>query len=66
MITTGSLSSQDRLGFLNSEDMISQVNIYVMDIMWILYDVYVWRSNSWFCKASLRICYISLFECKSP
>ena len=20
--------------------------------------------NSWFCKASLRICYVSLFECK--
>ena len=22
--------------------------------------------NSWFCKASLRICYVRLFECKSP
>ena len=22
--------------------------------------------NSWFCKASLRICYVSLFECKNP
>ena len=21
---------------------------------------------SWFCKASLRICYVTLFECKSP
>ena len=36
MITTGSL---------NSQDMISQVNIYVMDIVWILCDVYVWRSK---------------------
>ena len=22
--------------------------------------------NSWFSKASLRICYVSLFECKCP
>ena len=22
--------------------------------------------NSWFCKASLRICYVNLFECKGP
>ena len=29
------------LGSLNSQDMISQVSIYVMDIVWILYDVYV-------------------------
>ena len=25
----------------------------------------IW-DNSWFCKASLRICYVSLFECKGP
>ena len=30
---------------LNSEDVISQVNIYVMDILWILCNVYVWRSK---------------------
>ena len=36
MITTGSL---------NSQYMISQVNIYVIDIVWILCDVYVWRSK---------------------
>ena len=41
MITTGSLNSQDILGFLNNEDMISQVNIYVMDFIWELCDVYV-------------------------
>ena len=29
------------LGSLNNQDMISQVNIYVMDIVWILCDVYV-------------------------
>ena len=56
MITTGSL---------NSEDMISQVNMW-----WILYGCYVifmcGGQNSWFCKASLRICYVSLFECKGP
>ena len=43
MITTGSLNSQDMIRIL--EDMISQVNIYVMDIVWILCDVYVWRSK---------------------
>ena len=46
--------------------MISQVNIYVIDILCILCDVYVWGQNSWFCEASLRICYLSLFECKGP
>ena len=37
---------------------------------WILYGYYVMfmcgGQNSWFCKASLRICFISLFECKDP
>ena len=48
--------------------MIFQVNIYVMDIVWILYYVMFMcgGQNSWFSKASLRICYISLFECKGP
>ena len=55
MITTGSLNSQDMisfmittgslnrawLGILNREDIISQVSIYVMDIVWILCDVCV-------------------------
>ena len=35
---------------------------YCMDIMWCLCG----GQNSWFCKASLRICYVSLFECKGP
>ena len=56
--------SGHRLGFLNSEDMISQVNIYVMDIVWILCDVMCGGQTSWFGKASLRICYVGLFECK--
>ena len=56
MITTGSL---------NSQDMISQVNIYVMDMVWLLCDVYVWRSkfNRWsygFLKLFLRIIHASL------
>ena len=44
-VTIESLNSQDMIRFLNSQDMISQVNIYVMDIVWILCDVYVWRSK---------------------
>ena len=49
-VTIGSLNSQGMISFmittgsLNSQDMISQVNVYVMDILWILSDVYVWRS----------------------
>ena len=45
MITTGYSNSLTLLGSLNSQDMISQVNIYVMDFVWILCDVYVWRSE---------------------
>ena len=37
---------------------------------WILYGYYVMfmcgGQSSWFCKASLRISYGSLFECKGP
>ena len=48
------------------QGMIFQVNIYVMDIVWMLCDVYEWRSKfnrgSWFCNASLRI----FFKCKAP
>ena len=37
---------------------------------WILYGYYAMfmcgGQNSWFCKASLRICYVSLLECKGP
>ena len=54
--------------------MISQVNVYVMDVMWILCDVWVLclrvevniqqRVVCFREKASLRICGIILFECK--
>ena len=41
------------IGFLNNKDMIrifsqgiiSQVSIYVMDVVWVLSDFYVWRSE---------------------
>ena len=35
---------------------------YCIDIIWCLCE----GQNSWFCKASLRICYVSLFECNGP
>ena len=59
--------------FLNSQDMIRILKQwrhgfpgkhlcdgYCMDIMWCLCG----GQNSWFCKASRRICYVSLSECK--
>ena len=51
--------------------MISQVNVYVadtVDIMWCLcMEVNIQHRVIWFReKASLRICYIILFECKGP
>ena len=52
MITTSSL---------NSQEMISQVNVYVMEggqYSAVLYGFVK--------KTSLRICYIILFQCKSP
>ena len=45
MITTGSLNSQDMIRIISNQDLISQVNIYVMDVAWILCDVYVWNSK---------------------
>ena len=35
---------------------------YCMDIIWCLCG----GQNSWFCKASLSICYVNFFECKGP
>ena len=63
-VTIRSLNSQDMIyfmittGSLNSQEIISQVNIYEMDI--------VWRVVWFYEKASLRICYVILFECKGP
>ena len=64
-LSIGSLNSQDMIRILNSEDMISQVNMW-----WIFYGYYVMfmcgGQNLCFCKALLRICFVSLFECKGP
>ena len=39
----------------------------IMDIMWYLcVEVKIQQRVVWFCKASIKICYISLFECKGP
>ena len=43
MIITGYLNSQDMIRILKQSDTISLVNIYVVDIVWILCDVYMWR-----------------------
>ena len=67
MINTGSLNSQDMIRTLKQLTHYSGKH-YVMDVVWILYDVYVWRSKFnrfiWFFKVFLRICYISLFNVK--
>ena len=60
------------IGSLNSQDMIFQLKVYVLDVVWILCDVYVWRVNiqkRFVClceRISLRICCIILYECKGP
>ena len=47
--------------------MISLINIYVIDMVWILSDFMPGGQRViWFCKASLRISHLSLFECKGP
>ena len=63
------------IGSLNSQDIIRILkqwrydfsgkhlcDRYCMNIMWCLCG----GQNSCFCKASLTICYLSLFECKGP
>ena len=80
-LLTGSLNSQDMISFmittrsLNNQDMTRNLkqwrhdfsgkhlrDRYCMDIMRCLRG----GQNSWFCKAFLGICYVSLFECKGP
>ena len=64
MITTGSLNNQDMTRILKQwrHDFSGKHlrDRYCMDIIWCLCG----GQNSWFCKASLTICYVSLFECK--
>ena len=65
MITTGSLNNQDMTRILKQwRHDLSDKHLrdrYCMDIICLC-----GGQNSWFCKASLRICYVSLFECKGP
>ena len=66
MITTRSLNSRNIYRILKQwrHDLSGKHlrDRYCMDIIWCLCG----GQNSWFCKASLRICYVSLFECKGP
>ena len=66
MITTGSLNNEDMTRILKQwRHDFSGKNLrdrYGMDIIWCLCG----GQNSCFCKASLRIYYVSLFECKGP
>ena len=70
MITTGSLNSQDMIRVLKQwrHDFSGKhlCDGYCMDIMWCLcVEVNVQQRVIWCCeKASLRICYVILFECK--
>ena len=62
MITTGSFNNQDMTRILKQwrHDFTGKHlrDRYCMDIMWCLFE------DQWFCKASLWICFVSLFECK--
>ena len=75
------ISFMSTTGFLNSQDMIKILTQlgqdfsgkrlcdgYFMDTIWRLcVEVNIQQRVVWFCeKASLRICYIILFECKGP
>ena len=66
MVTTGSLNNQEMTRILKKwrHDFSGKHlhDRYCMDIIWCLCG----GQNSWFCKASLRLCYVSLFECKGP
>ena len=66
MITTRSLNNQDMTRILKQwrHDFAGKHlrDRCCMDIMWCLCG----GQHSWFSKVSLRICYVSLFECKGP
>ena len=52
--------------------MISQANVFLVDTVLRYYVTFMYGGQCstrviWFCeKASLRICYLILFECKGP
>ena len=66
VISTGSLKNQDMTRILKQwrHDFSGKHlrDRYCMDIIWCLFGGRI----SWFCKASLRICYVSLFGSKGP
>ena len=66
VITTGSLNNQSMTRILKQwrHDFSGKhlCDRYCMDIISCLCG----GQNSWFCKASLGICYVSLFECRGP
>ena len=66
MITTGFRNSQNVIRIRKQwrHDLSGKhlCDRHCMNIMWCLFG----GQNSWFCKASLKICYVSLFECKGP
>ena len=71
MATTGSSNSQDMIKiFKQSGHDFSAKHLcdgYCMDIRWCLcVEVETQQGVVWFSKASLRICYIFLFDCNSP
>ena len=65
-VTIGSLNSQDMIRILKQlrHDFSGKhlCGGYFMDVMLFMCG----GQNSWFCKASLIICYVSLFECQGP
>ena len=71
MITTGSSNSQDMIRILKQlrHDFSGKhlCDGYCMGIMWCLcVEFKIQQRVIWFCKASLRISYVVLFECKGP
>ena len=71
MITTGSSNSQDMIRILKQlrHDFSGKhlCDWYCMGIMWCLcVEFKIQQRVIWFCKASLRISYVVLFECKGP
>ena len=66
MITTGSLNNQDMTRILKQwiHDFSGKHlrDRYYMDVIWCLCG----GQNSWFCNASLRICYVHFFEYIGP
>ena len=67
MITTGSLNSQGMIRIVKQSRHDFSGN-YLCDGYCIgYYVIFIYGGqNSWFCKASLRIWYVNLFECKGP